>query len=923
MKNLILRFFLTVFLLIAFWLFAEQPEDAVVMVGSEYITTTDIENAWDTVETTRNTSYHRQLVLKKLIEQKLLTLYASEQQIKVDTQEVESYFISIYGDHERFLTNGRFDYLKFEDFKHSETAWKIFLDLKTELLGNKTKSIIRNRLDMDDDKLLERYLIEHFQFDISYIIIEDELVYVPTECTPYGGWEYYRENKDRFFDDRKVKIKIVVVPDTSFARDVSVSQEFLTSYYQESGLEKVAPFSEVADSLLHMLKQDQMHNLAREQANTCKLKLIQDDLLDGYVFRSDEMSYTSKLGLLKNGQRIVVRAFEMPVGKTSEIFDIGTGWLVFKVLECKENEPASMEQMGQLVWKSYVEYQKKNIYPDKFRKYYSTHIDSFKTLKAYLTYIEINPRELDSHRKITEKQMREYFNANILDFSVHRTPKFEDVRDEVRYQMTKEERNNKAQAIGDTLYRALFDDVKLDRLLSKHSLTAKSEMVFLKKFSNHNPLHDLIASHISDPFSQEVGYLYFRDSIVLYRINSLYPGFLPEYDEISDQIHRLMPTDDLMMETNLRLYYELNKDSFVIPDSVQLTLIHFPLDKAAISVSSNQKREFYKMNIEKFRAPHAFRFNYVYIADPYGTKQSFTQDVQRRVLEYSDLHLAQQVLGSESELPQNQMDPVDELAPEFSNTLSDLHRGQISEAIYYGNGWYIFEKLGEQKAHNRSYNEVERDIDEQIRRKEADSFAYLNAKTVFDSTEYLSQTYRFVDSTQVITTPFQEITKEFPLLGSVMPYAKQLSRTYKGTKYHSIQKVEDGYVIIFMSKRKIASKKVTFEEMLPVIRKQHREEGRQNHIKGYLREIIKELHAGADPDSFLVFFGKWRSAKGLTIDSEIPGIKFSKDIFEDILNRRQGDFSHPIQVSENSYMFYYLDKLNKVSKYNFYREKDI
>ena len=60
----------------------------------------------------------RELALKDLINEQIVIIYAEQNGITVDKNEVESYFINLLGNDPKLMTNGKFDYQKFEKLEN-------------------------------------------------------------------------------------------------------------------------------------------------------------------------------------------------------------------------------------------------------------------------------------------------------------------------------------------------------------------------------------------------------------------------------------------------------------------------------------------------------------------------------------------------------------------------------------------------------------------------------------------------------------------------------------------------------------------------------------------------------------------------------------------------------------------------------------
>ena len=74
-------------------------------------------------------------------------------------------------------------------------------------------------------------------------------------------------------------------------------------------------------------------------------------------------------------------------------------------------------------------------------------------------------------------------------------------------------------------------------------------------------------------------------------------------------------------------------------------------------------------------------------------------------------------------------------------------------------------------------------------------------------------------------------------------------------------------------------------------------------------------------DSLLRYIGGWKKAEDLSLKSEIPGVDFSDDIMNDILDREPGYCSPVIPINENQLLLYFIERLKRPSQEDFLAEK--
>jgi hypothetical protein len=111
-----------------------------------------------------------QKALDKLIEEKLLLVYAEENQINVEDNEIEAFIMNEFGNHPTLSTNSIFDRSKYEKFKKTRSGQQFIQKIRNDLLLSKTKRVLQNRFEVKDEVLLEQYIVENSNIDLSYAL---------------------------------------------------------------------------------------------------------------------------------------------------------------------------------------------------------------------------------------------------------------------------------------------------------------------------------------------------------------------------------------------------------------------------------------------------------------------------------------------------------------------------------------------------------------------------------------------------------------------------------------------------------------------------------------------------------------------------------------------------------------------------------
>ncbi|HHE38363.1 MAG TPA: hypothetical protein ENL20_07295, partial [Candidatus Cloacimonetes bacterium] len=114
--------FTPILIFILFFFFNTISAETIATVNSYEITLEQLHEKMQDYEGDFDLSFFqiRDLALKDLINDQLIIIYAKQNGITVDENEVESYFINLLGNDPKLLTNGEFDYQKFKKLKKTK-----------------------------------------------------------------------------------------------------------------------------------------------------------------------------------------------------------------------------------------------------------------------------------------------------------------------------------------------------------------------------------------------------------------------------------------------------------------------------------------------------------------------------------------------------------------------------------------------------------------------------------------------------------------------------------------------------------------------------------------------------------------------------------------------------------------------------------
>jgi parvulin-like peptidyl-prolyl isomerase len=840
----------------------------VVQVGSYKITEEQLQAEMADYEDQYSYSKTRQIALNTLIRNNILKIYADDKGITVDEIELKAFFKDKLGDLPRFQSNGVFDNNKYQQFKKTSKGKMIIGEMRNEILVNKTRTVIKNSLEISDEELLEKYFLENTEIDMGYAIIDVEDAGIPADISLSKADWYYERNKYKFKNQKKVKLKLFIVFDEEFEKSVElpVNVRLKAIAEEDTTLSKL----DLID-IRAALQEEVQHEMAMWKAVAIRELLLDREQVEHPILETSYLGEFEKLGKLQ--EDILSSAFEMRKKQFSEPIDIGNGYLIFQVIDFKRKK-LSMEKMANLMWKAFILNEKET--DQSYQEYFESHFDRFIIPAAVITRIDIPRPLLFSKYKI--EMYQQYVKKQISD--------------------------------------NLMDNTALREIIREYDLKSSKEVIYLDIFENSDTVADIISLRIR----QELNYDFIKtgNSLVFYRVDSYFPEYIPIFRKIKSQLPGLIAiaeTDSV----SLKKYYEDHRKDFATQDSLQLGGVFFQIEtnlkNLPVGISDDELRWNYKNNIEEFSRNSSVKFEYIYIKS-----QEMAVVIKEQAEAGIDFSLLQKCLGLDCSLPQNKIIEYSEIPLEIQKALKALSNDTISQPVYYDEGWIVLHKIRSYSGGVIPFSEIKYELKKDYIKKLADPYAFRKAKAVFDSTSYFSHLTKFVDESMIFRTKYQNANLEYKRLGFISQHLLDLMRIWKNEKYSSIIKTEEGYAVVFVLKKR-SSRQLTYEEALPQIEEIFAAKKSLELGKAFVSNLKKQVSGGADPDSLLFYLGGWKRAENLNLNSKIPSIDFSKIILKDIVKHKEGYCSPVFPVGQNKLFFYYLYHLERPNQNQFYSQK--
>jgi hypothetical protein len=518
-------------------------------------------------EIDKNYSYTdaKKIALHSLINEKALLIYANQNRINVTEQEIESFFVSQFGEHPSLQTGGFFDYEKFLELKNSERGQTIIKELEKDLLKDKTKTMIMETLDISDEALLEKFVLDNVRIDIRYALMDLEEVAIDTFFTPQKAVAYFQENPKLITANPKLLLEFHIIRksafyDSAFSYQQSNKEEFVLNDSISQNVQKSAYFAAVLDSLW------------KHSARKTKEKWLRNEIdfpIITLELPPDKQLLSPKLqesNLLYNAQDLE----DDEIGQS-----IQDDFIILYKKKAIENAPLLEDETApKMIWKSYIEYAENNVNSEVKRDYFNEHFEDYIVPAAIVSKILIPDKFSFTKRK--------------------------EIIEEISSQ--------------------LFDETILSKSLSKYNLEMENEIVYLEKFKN-SEINQKIADSIKN--GDNWGVSQNENRQIMFRFSTLFPEYIPDYTKIRDQI--LITSFASQDTTGYFEYYQSNPDQFFTPDSIQIGGAFVPVTADTVSVENTDLLDYYERNKNFFIRDKSVQFDYLFLQDESLAKALYLQ----------------------------------------------------------------------------------------------------------------------------------------------------------------------------------------------------------------------------------------------------------------------------------------------------------
>lgn len=862
-----------------FWGFLYAQQDNVVArVGGFVITRTDLERKMQD-------GTPQETALENLIADKLLLLYAKDNKVNVTDKELENYFANQFAGHPKFSTDGKFDYLKFDDLKNTYEVKRVLEFMRNDLLSEKARAMILSSIPTDDTVAMEKYIRDKTRLDLGYALFDASLVTAPLTATTAGARQFLASLRRQPLQVTKYQAELLFVPYALFNDEAFVSGAGIeriagpkfTEYTGYKGYtaaeflqlkEKYPLLSEQIDSLYSEIYLPLLKAKSQRAAYLARKSWQETGNPERPTLLTPYADLCPTFGNLPQKKEWEKVFLAMAENEISPLFEGPDGFFAFKKKKISVNLNKSEAPAVNVLWQEYLKHLNNDLTP---AEYYRLTPDSLLCQAAFVNIAELNRASYEQK-----------FGLSLL-------PELEM-----------------------KIERQLGNYAQLETLAKEYHFKLTSEVIYLTRFTNC----DSLLSEIKMKAGQKTGKIRRGGKEFLFYVTAIQNNYLPPYDAIKEQIpaSKIASVD----EKDYRDFYLQNLDSFTKTENYGIKGVIVPFDTTSIKVDAAEISAYYFAHENEFGK--MLLTECLYIHDEDKSLSDYVVALKPGLKSFPSLRSLNKLIGS----PQNVVPSYVEqrtLPSALQNLCKALPLKEISEPCYYRDGWYFVRILWRSPSDKQNLELVKKAIETTLKKEKVENAAKLKAQKLADrTTDYLQLASSSDDFILFEIAP--ENTAALTAFWAEQNAAERsFSTLTEGEKLSQVVKIQKGYAVVFAGEPS-RQRQLSYQEALPEIKKKWSSLKSHKLQDEYAKNLQSELEKGEDPNELFYFLGGWHEIKGLVYGDTLQSLPYSDLVLRDAFGKHPGEVSRPVLLANGQYIIYRVDQLLKPKKSDFERDKE-
>ena len=297
----------------------------------------------------------KKVALESLINNRLVLKEARSMGIKVTDDDVAKSIEAIPS----FQKDGRFDFNLYQQLlRGSRITPKDFEESqKEELMLQKARQVIRDKVTVSDDDALAQYRKENDKIDLEYVSFAPADVIGEVKLTEAELNDYLQKNQDAFKTPEKLSVSYIVLDPSTQAAHLTLSEDEIQTFYQKNidhwqGKDGILPFKEVRDKVrAEALKQKAAKQTFELAADTLYKNIKSGDLnliagqLKLKVQETPLFAVNAPPAALAGEAGVIKAALELKQGELGGPVETAKGIYILKV---KERKAAAVPPLAEI-----------------------------------------------------------------------------------------------------------------------------------------------------------------------------------------------------------------------------------------------------------------------------------------------------------------------------------------------------------------------------------------------------------------------------------------------------------------------------------------------------------------------------------------------------------------------------------------------
>lgn len=298
----------------------------------------------------------QQQAIDRLIENVLVLKAAKGLGVSVSKDEIAAAIAAMPA----FQQNGAFDYNLYQQMlKTNRITPKDFEESQQrDLLINKTRAAVTNKVTVSDEEALKQYHREQDKIELAYASFSAASLAAGIKPTDADLNDYLQKNADRFKTPEKVALSYFLLPHTAQASGLQVTAEETETFYRKNLDRYLAkdnspvPFEQVKERVkADALRQKAAKQLFEKAADTLFQNIKSGDLnlvaskLNARTEQTALFTANAPPQALAGETTLLKKAFELKQGELGGPVETAKGIYIFKVVEKKGAELPPLAQV--------------------------------------------------------------------------------------------------------------------------------------------------------------------------------------------------------------------------------------------------------------------------------------------------------------------------------------------------------------------------------------------------------------------------------------------------------------------------------------------------------------------------------------------------------------------------------------------------